>query len=456
MKCNTSGSIQQIKYILLLLTISCQLNAQSSIYLGVPAADIETALIKHLTTWYPRIIDSINGGYWTNFEYDWTRSVDQPKMLVTQARGLWTAARAASAFPNDPVYKKAADHGFEFLITKMWDTKHGGFYQYYAATQDEPSYKLIYGNTFALFAIAEYAKINKNPEVLSWMNKVFQWMEMVAYDNKNSGYYNIILDDDIKNSKAPDIQTFINSLGWGKPEWKDQNTSIHILEALTTVYQVFPEPQVKKRLEEMLKLVRDKMVSRDGYLNLYFTNNWKPITYTDSSRAFIIENLSIDHVSFGHDIETAYLLLDASKTLYGKYDKKTLQVAKKLVDHSLKYGFEKDYYGLFDRGYRFKENDNIEIVTRTKAWWAQMEAWHSLALMANLYPKEKIYTEAFQKMWQYIQKELIDHTHGGLYSNGLDESPNDKITRKAHQWKGAYHDGRALMQVWEYSKRINN
>lgn len=448
-----SYSIRQISFILFLFLMAIQLNGQSKTYLGVPVADIERELKNHLELWYPRLVDTINGGYWTNFEYDWKRSEEQTKMLVTQARGLWTAARAASTFPNDPVYKKAADHGFKFLTEKMWDAQNGGFYQYFPPTNSESSYKLIYGNTFALFALAEYAKVNKSPEAMMWVNKVFQWMEQVAHDPKNGGYYNIILPDSIKYSKNTETQTFVNRLGWGKSEWKDQNTSIHILEALTTVYQVLPEPLVKKRLEEMLQLVRDKMVNPEGHLNLYFTSSWQPIIYRDSSREFIIKNLPLDHISFGHDIETGYLLLDASKALYSKYDKKTLRIAKKLVDHSLQYGFEKDYYGLFDRGYRFTKNGAIEIVTRSKAWWAQAEAWHSLALMASIYPKEKRYAEAFQKMWNYMQKELIDHEHGGWYSNGLDENPGDKTTRKAHQWKGAYHDGRALMQVWTYATR---
>jgi mannobiose 2-epimerase len=76
-----------------------------------------------LQTWYPRIIDTVHGGYWTNFEYDWTRSEDQDKMLVTQARGLWAASRAASVFPDREVYRKAADHGYRFLTGHMWDEK---------------------------------------------------------------------------------------------------------------------------------------------------------------------------------------------------------------------------------------------------------------------------------------------------------------------------------------------
>lgn len=446
-------SIYQIFFIftfLLILRPICYTQNLQSTYLGVPTSEIETALKNHLNTWYPTIIDTVNGGYWTNFEYDWTRAQDQQKMLVTQARGLWTAARAASAFPENQVFQKAAHHGFQFLTTKMWDTQNGGFYLYFPATV-EPTYKLIYGNAFALFALSEYAKINKSPKVLNWVKKTFEWMEKVAHDPKHLGYYNIILSDSIKNLQNPETKKFIAQIGWGDPTWKDQNTSIHILEALTTTYQVLPEPLVKKRLEEMLQLVRDKMVNRQGHLHLNFTKDWKPIFYQDSARAFILKNLNYDHISFGHDIETAYLLLDASKVLYGKYDTKTSQVAKKLVDHSLMYGFEKDYYGIFDRGYRFTKNGQVEILNRSKAWWSQAEAWHSLALMAHLYPKEKIYADAFQKMWRYIQTELIDHEHSGWYGNGLDETPNDKNARKAHQWKGAYHDGRALIQVWEYA-----
>ena len=52
--------------------------------------------------------------------------------------------------------------------------------------------------------------------------------------------------------------------------YKDQNSSIHILEALTELYHVWPEPLVRLRLQEMLSLIRDKMVSKKGYLILFF------------------------------------------------------------------------------------------------------------------------------------------------------------------------------------------
>jgi cellobiose epimerase len=442
-------------FVLLILIICCQTKAQNS-YLGIPVYEIEKATVNHLNRWYPTIIDSVNGGYYTNFEYNWERSNDQLKMLVTQARGLWTAARAATVFSKNEIYKKASNHGYMFLTTKMWDHENGGFELYYSPEnlKNKTPYKLIYGNSFALLALAEYAKINPSKEVLGWVEKTFDWIDSVAHDNLNSGYYNLVLNEELK-ANTPKNQAYIADLDWGEPKWKDQNTSIHLLEAFTTTYQVLPISKVKKRLKEMLELVSKTMPQPSGTLKLYFTNDWRPIDYSGLSRSFILENQDIDHISFGHNIETAYLIIDASVALNGKVDSTSLSIAKKLTDHTLKYGFATNNYGLYDRGYQFEKGGKIEIISRNKAWWSQFEAWHTLALMSRYFPEEEQYQVAFQQMWKYIQNELFDHKYGGCYNYGLDESTWNKKDRKAHMWKCPYHDGRALMNVWEYARKEN-
>jgi mannobiose 2-epimerase len=417
-------------------------------YLGVSIQEIESTLQSHLNDWYPRIIDNKNGGYFTNFENNWEKSEEQPKMLVTQARGLWTAAKAANQYPENQIFKIAARHGYLFITTKMWDEKEGGFHLYDQQNNPGQLHKLIYANAFALFALAEYAKAQPSEEVLEWLRKTFNWIELMAHDDINGGYYNLILNDEIRAATA-ERKAYIETLGWGNPEWKDQNTSIHLLEAFTTLHQVMPTPDVKKRLNEMLVLVRDSMTRENGSLKLYFTDDWQPIDHSDSTKEYIIENQLIDHVSFGHNIETAYLLIDASKELHGEADAKTLAIAKKLTDHTLKFGFDKNYYGLFDRGYVF--DGKMKIINPQKTWWSQFEAWHTLALMHHYFPGDEKYPIAFKKMWTYINEELTDHEHGGFYNNGLDTSENEKEKRKAHVWKGPYHDGRALMKVYNYA-----
>ena len=439
-------------FLFLLVCSQCTTTEEETLSLDFEKATIEKELQNLLQVFYPRIVDTLNGGYWTNFEEDWTQSTEQPKMLVTQARGLWTAARAAGYYPENTAYAEAAHHGYRFLTEQLWDTLNGGFHQYdYRFSEKlEIDHKSTYGNAFALYGIAEYAKINSSEEVKQWVEKAFNWLNTNAYDSIHSGYNTFILKDEIRFNPDPEVQAKIMELGWGTADGKDQNSSIHLLEALTTTYQVLPTPATKAKLETMLHLVRDTMVNDEGYLHLFFTKDWQAINHQDSSRAFILENIRYDHRSFGHDIETAFLLVEASKTLYGEIDQKTLTIAKKLMDHTIKYGFAKDYYGLFDKGYQFDHPDIVEVVNSQKVWWAQAEAWHALVLFHYLFPEESEYTHAANRMWDYIDMELIDHKYGGWYLSGLDESPASKSGKKAQPWKGAYHDGRSLIRVVEY------
>src|SRR5215211_6560205 len=56
-----------------------------------------------LAAWYPRAIDREQGGFLSQWEFDWKPSGPQDKMIVTQARHVWTTARASQVFPSDTV-----------------------------------------------------------------------------------------------------------------------------------------------------------------------------------------------------------------------------------------------------------------------------------------------------------------------------------------------------------------
>lgn len=413
-------------------------------YLNVPVKDIADELIDFLHAWYPALLDTVNGGYWTNLDNDFSVMDKQEKMLVTQARGLWTASKAAGIFPEEDLFRQAAEHGYTFLTQKMWDNENGGFIQNFIPEDSQPlreQPKTSYGNAFALYALSEYYKINEDTAVLNWIEKSFTWIEKTAHEPEFLGYYNVIPAKNDQREYTP----------LGRVNLKDQNSSIHLLEAFTNTYRVWPDTLVKKRLQEILLLIRDRMVNDKVSLNLFFNRDWQPLSHRDSSRSYILKNIYMDHVSFGHDIETAYLLIDGSLALNGVVDGETLAVAKKLIDHSLAKGFDKDFYGLYDKGYYFKNAAGIEIVNSDKVWWSQAEAWHTLALAAKYFPGEKVYSRAFDKMWDYLKEQQIDSENHGWYNKGLDSDPANKDAPKGHQWKGAYHDGRALMQVYLYA-----
>jgi cellobiose epimerase len=398
-----------------------------------------------LKQWYPRSIDSIEGGYYTEFKSDWKKSKDQPKMIVTQSRLIWTSSQAA-LFYHDSSYIKYARHGVEFLKNKMWDKKYGGFSTYYLKNDIGDSYgydnsKQAYGNAFAIYGLSAYYMATRDTATLELAKKCFYWLENHSHDNTYEGYIDRLTENGSwfrsKNvTQRSDSDFFI---------LKDYNSSIHLLEAFTSLYKVWPDSLLKLRLSEMLRIVRDTIVGEKGYENLYFTPQWKLISNQNSDEETIRKKSFLDHISFGHDVETAFLILEASHALNLKDDTLSLRIAKKLVDQSLAHGFDQIVGGFYDEGYCFKNKKEWAILSKNAQWWVQAEGLNALLLMSKIFPQDKKYYEAFLKQWNYIDNYLIDKINGEWYFNGLNTNPGAKDDNKGTIWKVNYHNGRALM-----------
>lgn len=399
------------------------------------AYGIEAELLNELDVWYPRVIDLEHGGFLTAFDHAWRPTGDQTKMIVTQSRHLWTLSRVAARFPEREEYGEFARHGFEFLRDRMWDPEFGGFFQT-VTRQGEPVPsgdgdlgKTLYGNAFGIYGLAAYFAYSQDPEALELVRRAFHWVDENAHDPIHGGYFQPLARDG-----TPDTT--------GYP--KDYNSGIHILEALAELYMTWPDSLVRSRLEESFHIIRDTVVTDQGFMKLYFTRDWTPLSLRDSSEAFIRDHIGLDHVSPGHDIETAFLLLEAAHAL-GMDDPETHRIARLLTDHSLDAGWDGEAGGLIDAGFYFRGDDQMTVIRRTKAWWAQAEALHTLAIMSRLYPQDARYTTKLAEQWQHVRNYLIDHEHGGWYPNSLDTSPGSRAGSKAQIWKGNYHTVRSLM-----------
>lgn len=401
------------------------------------AAEMEQELNRKLDVWYPRVIDTDYGGYLSSFSHDWQPAGSRDKMIVTQSRHLWTLSKIAERSPGENPYSDFADQGFHFLKDKMWDEIHGGFYQTVSRRgepvpdQQREFKKTLYGNAFALYGLAAYYGLTNESDVLELAGKTFDWLETHAHDPIYGGYFQPLARD------GTPVTT-------GYP--KDYNSGIHILEALTEFYMVWPDETVRNRLEEMFYIVRDTMITEKGYLKLYFKNDWTHLSYADSTETVIMDNIGQDHVTPGHDIETAFLLLEAAHALGLEEDDTTHRIAKKLTDHTLETGWDPETGGFYDTGYYFDDGDQLTILQDTKNWWAQAEGLNTLLIMAELYPDDpRNYYESFLRQWEYIKRYLIDSEHGGWYDSGLDKRPDRRTAAKSHIWKGNYHTVRSLM-----------
>ncbi|HEX9659836.1 MAG TPA: AGE family epimerase/isomerase, partial [Rhodothermales bacterium] len=200
----------------------------------VVAAEMEQALVEMLDAFYPRVVDSLHGGFLSMFDADWNPQGEQEKMIVTQSRHVWTASRASAVLEDRrDYYLKIASHGFAFLRDKMWDTERGGFVtlvsregQLLEGPGGYMTGKTSYGNAFAIYALAAYYDASRNEEALALAQRAFQWLDKSAHDPEFGGYFQFITDDG---------EPIRQGLGAVPP--KDQNSSIHLLEAFTELYR---------------------------------------------------------------------------------------------------------------------------------------------------------------------------------------------------------------------------
>ena len=174
---------------------------------------------------------------------------------------------------------------------------------------------------------------------------------------------------------------------------------------------------MKERLRELLAIVRDKIAVEPGALNLYLTPDWRAIPA---------------HDSFGHDVETAYLLVEAAEALGMPEDARTWKVARRLVDHALDWGWDDDHGGFYDKGESFGNAFDPK-----KVWWTEAEGLNALLVMDQKYGDQTDrYGRAFRKQWDFIEKHLLDPVHGGWFAETTREGALDRRRRQGQPLEG--------------------
>jgi mannobiose 2-epimerase len=309
----------------------------------------------------PACVDRTNGGYLESHRGDRFAATGE-KFLTLQARQLWFFSTVATAGIEKEA-AVAAKCGFDFLEGKFRDRKHGG---YFAKVSDDgrpaDRRKHVYLNAFALYALAAYRQARGDAVALTAAKDLFQTLESKAHDARRGGYTEFFREDwsEITDPREP---SFI-----GPPGTKTFITRLHVLEALAELYRVWPDPLVRRRLEESLVInTLTVRLPRHGCNVDGFTPDWRPIETPRNLRA-----------SYGHDVEGAWLCLDAARAL--GHSPGTLRGwAEGPVGYSLKHGYDRGHGGFYYAGPLGKDADDTK-----KGWWAQAEALVSMLEMFKL------------------------------------------------------------------------
>jgi mannobiose 2-epimerase len=375
--------------------------------------------------WVNRTIDSA-GGFVGQMTNEGKVIENAPKGLILNTRILWTFS-ALYIFQKNPVYQRIAKRAYDYLLQYFWDKRYGGVF-WTLDRRGEPieDKKQAYGQAFAIYALSEFHKAFGSSESIQKAKSLFDLTERYTRDDQNEGYIETLTRDlrISENQRLSEVDL---------AEKKSNNTQLHMFEAYANLYEVWQDPLLEKRLETLLFIFITKIITKDTkcHCQLFFDEQWNPKS---------------DHISFGHDIESAWLLCRAAEILGNPklleaMQKKCLSLAEAVYQN-----------GLDNKKSLFYEADSKSIVDSDKHWWVQVEAVVGFLNAYQLSGYEK-YLDVALNIWKFIEDYIIDRKNGEWFykvdSKGLPDSKSLKVS----EWKCPYHNVRGCIEI---IKRIEN
>lgn len=371
---------------------------------------------EHVIPFWESLIDKEYGGYYGEMDFDLKLDKEAVKGCILNSRILWFFSNAYLTL-GDERYLSFAKQAYDFLKEAFLDKEYGGVY--WSVTYDgKPAedMKHTYNQAFAIYGLSSYFDASGDAEALEIAKELFMLVEKKLRDK--DGYLEAFTREFevYSNEKLSEN---------GVMATRTMNTLLHVMEAYTELYRVCGDEEVKARICEILDIFRNRIFNPEKErMEVFFDIDY---------------NSLIDLHSFGHDIETAWLIdrtveiLHAEGTSYDMSD-----ITKVLTEKIYRDCFEEDALPAeCCRG----------VVDETRVWWVECE---TVIGFINGWQKtgDEKYLRAAEKVWDYIRKYLVDPREGSEWYSEVDKD-NLPTSRKpiVDAWTCPYHNGRMYFEV---------
>ncbi len=379
--------------------------------------EVKEQLHDSMIPFWESMKDKEHGGYYGCMNYQLRIIKEAEKGCILNSRILWFFSNAYLTLQN-PSLLADAKHAYEFLTSSMADNEFGGVY--WSVSYDgkpEDTTKHTYNQAFAIYALSSYYDASKDEQALKKAFELFELVEEKCVDEH--GYLEAFNREfrPVDNDKLSENGVIAD---------KTMNTLLHVFEAYTELYRVSKDEKVAKRMEWILDIIVRKVFSKDKKRQEVFFDKEM--------------NSILDLHSYGHDIETAWLI-DRGVNLLKKYYKKDqiFAVTKTLEEEIYSIAFNGNYvYNECEKG----------IVDKSCIWWVQAESMVGFLNAFEKFPSKKEYFEAVLSIWEYIKENVIDKRIGSEWFWEVNEEHQPNEERNiVDMWKCPYHNGRMYFEV---------
>lgn len=369
-----------------------------------------------LAYWMRETIDEKNGGFIGQIDAQENKNWQADKGSVLHARILYTFSEAYQLTGNTK-YLYVAEWAYRYIETNFYH-KNGIYWSVTATGVPSERKNQIYALAFTIYGCASYYAVSKNAQALAMANDLLMKIEKYSFDSEYNGYFEAFTENWKPLSDFRLSDKDVN-------EKKTMNTHLHIVEAYANLYKVAPSAYLKERIQNLLDVIEEHFINKkQWHLNLFFSETWT-------------ETKSV--ISFGHDIEAAWLLLWCAEQINDEnYIERYREIAVGLAKACFK-GVDSDG-GLW---YEFDLNENKLI--REKHWWPQAEFWLGMHCAYNLTNDEKFLNAVIENL-AFTEKYILDRENGE-WLWGILEDKSKMNEDKVGIWKCPYHNGRACMEL---------
>jgi mannobiose 2-epimerase len=378
-------------------------------------SELETELSRILAYWSAFSPDHEYGGFKGRLDNNNIPDPTAPKGLVLNARILWTFSAAYNA-RKDKAHLVLAQRAYDYIVTHFYDRDYGGYYwslENTGAVKEDK--KHVYGIAFCLYGFAEYYKATAQPVVLENAKACYNIIEKNSFDDVYGGYLEAFTRE---WRTVADLRLSAKDAN----EKKTMNTHLHIIEAYSNLFHIWQDEELKQKIALLLKNFQEKIIDPySGHLHLFFKEDW---------------TVQSSLVSYGHDIEAAWLLEDAAAIIGDKHNEKISNLSNRLAQAAKE--------GLDAQGGLWYEKDN-DVTVREKHWWPQAEAMVGF-FNAWQHTGDKEYLDAVINTWDFIKRVLIDKENGEWFW-GIASADVMMDQDKLGFWKCPYHNTRACLEL---------
>lgn len=380
---------------------------------------LNTELSRIMDYWITNTPDEVFGGFAGRIDEHEQIIAGAPKGSVLNARILWSFA-AAYNLRKDPEYLKHAERAYQYITGYFIDKEYGGVY-WTVDHEGNPldTKKQVYAIAFTIYGLSEYYMASGDEHVKTLAISLYYLLVAKSFDSKETGYFEAFTREwqpiaDLRLSEKD------------ANEKKTMNTHLHVLEAYTNLYRIWPSEGLKDQLAKLIDNFLDHFIDPvTHHLLLFFDESWH-------SKSTL--------VSYGHDIEATWLLQEAAEVMADDVLlEKIKSINLKIADATIE-GLDADG-GLW---YEYEPaNDHL---IKQKHWWPQAEAMVGFFNAWQISNDDK-YLDISLKNWDFVQKNILD-LKNGEWIWGVDEQgrpmPNED---KTGLWKCPYHNSRACIEL---------